>query len=515
MLYKSTFIVTFFTFVVVGFNFVSQLIIAFYFGVSHERDAFFAASVLPTYIIATLYSSLIVILMSVYTKFKIKAARKEEYLFISNVMNLTTLVLGIFILICYIFSNKIITYTSPGFDLSQSLLTARLFRITLPGILFLTLANIITTIFQAEGNFLVPALAPLLNIIVSILFLVTIGYKFGIVGVAFGNLLGAFINFLFLFIKLLQKKMYLITLKFRDAEIANMIKLAMPLLLTGIFFKSTSVFERLIASRLETGSISYLGYANQLVSFLSMGVSIGISTTIFPLITKFWEEGNLEKMKAYLYKSVIYILCFAIPVSFFLFIYADVFVAIVYKRGAFHSGAVSSVSITLIIMLGAFINMSLGNVVAKVFYITHKTKVYAVIALIEYCMYLGLGFYLSSIFSFRGLAAALSISSSFNIITSLIYLNVVLNNIQLKKMMLNIILITVASLAVAAASYGIKILIGDHFNNYINFAGGGIVAMACYLVVILYVVRLKDARELQQKLLGIIKNRIIAKTHFL
>jgi len=153
--------------------------------------------------------------------------------------------------------------------------------------------------------------------------------------------------------------------------------------------------------------------------------------------------------------------------------------------------------------------------VAKVFYITHKTKVYAVIALIEYCMYLGLGFYLSSIFSFRGLAAALSVSSSFNIITSLIYLNVVLNNIQLKKMMLNIILITGASLAVAAASYGIKILLADHFNNFINFAGGGIVAMACYLVVILYVVRLKDARELQQKLFGIIKNRIIAKTHIL
>jgi len=55
----------------------------------------------------------------------------------------------------------------------------------------------------------------------------------------------------------------------------------------------------MIASTLPTGRISYVGYANKITSKLETIATIGISTTIFPVMARSWEENDLVKVREY------------------------------------------------------------------------------------------------------------------------------------------------------------------------------------------------------------------------
>ena len=65
----------------------------------------------------------------------------------------------------------------------------------------------------------------------------------------------------------------------------------------------------MIASTLPTGRISYLGYANKITSKLETIATIGISTTIFPVMARSWAENDLVKVREYFaIGMIIYIL---------------------------------------------------------------------------------------------------------------------------------------------------------------------------------------------------------------
>ena len=161
-LLKPTIQITVLSLLGIFLNFLTQLVVAYYFGASSERDAYFAAMVMPTYISAILTGSIGVIFLPMYVDVKAKKGEQEAVLFLGNSVILTSLISAIIILLSIFFSTELVELTAPGFKGQQTRFTSGLLTILLPTISFQIISNIAGSVLQVQHRFILPALAPVM-----------------------------------------------------------------------------------------------------------------------------------------------------------------------------------------------------------------------------------------------------------------------------------------------------------------------------------------------------------------
>jgi putative peptidoglycan lipid II flippase len=434
-LFKSTFQITFFSLLNIGLNFFLQLIIAYYYGTSYERDAYLASIVIPTYLNTVFAGSIGFIFL---TKFQEAEKTGDKSIldgFLSHTFFWVSALLVFLTILGILFSKKIISFSVPGFDNQQVLFTSRLLVIVLPSTIFFTLSNLFSSIYQIKNRFIRPALIPLIIPIASVLSVLFFTKRIGILSLAYGFLIGTIMSCI-----LLSTACYIVKFRFflnRNSRehFYSLLEKSLPLFLFGFIFKFSPVFERMIASKLESGSISYLGYSNQIMSILATIASSGIAVSLFPLMSKYWIENRKQEVGIKLLTGVRLVLLLTVPVAFIMILWGDVFIKTLLERGVFNHNSTIAVSLCLSFMMGAFIFQSLGNIIIKVFYFSGKTWIISMIASFELLTYIILGFYLSKSYSYIGLALSLSISSFINIFLSTLYIDRYLVNLNLKKML--------------------------------------------------------------------------------
>jgi len=277
-------------------------------------------------------------------------------------------------------------------------------------------------------------------------------------GLAWGFLAGSALSFVYL-LPILKTYEIKFLIQFKDSEFMAFVRTFLPLLITGIVFRSTSIFERSIASGLEAGSISYLGYASQILMILATLTANGIGVSIYPTLSRYWAENNKIAFSQFYIKILRILLLISIPIAIVIIFYGENFVKVIFERGAFVHHVTLAVSRALAFSMGVFIFQGLGNVVTKIFYISSKTTAISVIASFELLIYISLGYLLSAHLSFIGLSIALSISSMFNILISLFYINKRLIKIEYGALFRDLSKILLTSLVTLAAVYSLYNLI--------------------------------------------------------
>ncbi|SDB82804.1 murein biosynthesis integral membrane protein MurJ [Williamwhitmania taraxaci] len=444
-LFKSTIQITIISVLSIVLNFISQLVIAYYYGTSFERDAYLAALVIPMYLNAVFVGSIGYVFLTRFQKIEREGNENSLNLFLTQVFLVIGVLLLFVVLFGMFFSTSIIRTSVPGFSEAQIHYTSKILIAVIPSTLFFILSSFFVSIYQINNYFLKPALIPLVIPTISTLFVFFFTSRFGIISLAYGYTVGSFLSFILLS-NVLRKVNYRFTLRGGDnRHLLMLFKTATPLFLFGFIFRFTPVFERMLASNLPNGSISYLGYGNQLLSIMATITSGGIAVSLFPLLSKYWIEDRKIEVGVLVVKATRIILLLTIPITFIVFFWGDIIVKLLLERGAFDHNSTNAVSLGLCLMMGAFIAQSLGNVVAKVFYFSANTWTISIIATIELVLYLFLGYYLSISYSYLGLAVALSISSIVNIIISILYINKYVVRLSLNKISIDLLRVTVVS----------------------------------------------------------------------
>ncbi len=450
-LLKPTIQITLFSILGVIWGLLSQLTVAYFFGTTLERDAYFVAISVAIYISSIFVGSFGIIFLPKVVEV-IKEEGKVAGAFISTTILSVFIILVLLMLFCIIFSTQIIQIVAPGYSVSEMTFTIRLLIIVLPSIIFTVLSNMLGSLYQIKHKFIRPAIAPILTTVVSLLFVVILESKFGIISLAVGYLLGTIVSTVFL-LPILDSYDFKFSFDFKKANFISYIKVLMPLLLMGIVFRSTQVIERMIASNLNQGSISYLGYSRQIFTVLGMVGSSGIVISTYPAMSKLWSEKRVAECSNLFYRIIRITLLISIPISISIILFGNLFIKIIFERGAFTSNDTMHVSMAMTWSVGAFIFQGLGGVVAKVFYITNKTILASIISTVELVIYFSLCVILSQHYSYVGLALSLSISTMLNVVFSIYYIN---KNIFKTKMLVlfsEIIKITVASVLSLLISY--------------------------------------------------------------
>ncbi|MFI8491487.1 murein biosynthesis integral membrane protein MurJ [Peribacillus butanolivorans] len=392
---------------VLGFG--RESIIAAYFGASSTADIFFVASLIPTILFTALGSGLQAGVIPIYLEKKAENTRKADE-FISVLGSFFMLVAVVMTIVCLFFTKPLVMMVAPGFSGSELALTEVLTRIMLPSLLFFTLAYMATGVLNANQRFLLPAFTSTAQNIVIIVATVLFAAPFGVKGLAWGFVFGAASQFIIQYPSLKKYQIRPI-FSFRPykQQINNTLITFYPIIIAALAIQLNSVVDRIIATSLETGSVSALNYANRLLWLPLSIVLTPLITVLYPSIVERAIEGYQSFLTLTL-KGLKSLLFLAVPFMIVMLISGNSLIALAFQRGAFDASATETTYAAFFFYSACLPFFALRDYLMNAFYALKKTKVAMYSCLIAVLLNVLLSWALSRFLGVGGIALASGIS---------------------------------------------------------------------------------------------------------
>jgi putative peptidoglycan lipid II flippase len=315
-----------------------------YFGAGGAVDAFTIATLVPTMLYDLLVGGLInSSLVPVFSEY---AAEKRDELWrlVSVILSLAVVVMAAFTLVVEVFSRQVAFLLSPSATPEVLDLSARLLRITVPAVLFLSLSGVLSGLLYALKRFAYPAFtAAVFNAGIVVLVLL-FHAQWGVASMAVGLLVGAILQVI-LQLPGLRDARLVFTLSLRHSGLRRVALLYLPIalgLIVDIVISRT--FSYNIASRTGEGGISWMSYATYLRQLPQGLVALAVSFAVLPTLSAqaaheraSGPDASREPFVSTLAQGIRLVTVLMVPATVGLFILAHPTVALLYEHGDFLS----------------------------------------------------------------------------------------------------------------------------------------------------------------------------------
>jgi putative peptidoglycan lipid II flippase len=481
-LLKSTLLVTILSVSGIFVGLLLQLLIAKFYGASILRDLYFISIAIPLFLTSVINGSFGLIFLPKIISVIEEGKKNRINEFITTSFIFIFFITFFILLIYWNFNQILIKLIFNSYNLVEQNYIAELLFILMPTIIFNVFSNLLSSLYHIKSNFLVPAVVVIFSSIFNILFFYSFNDLIGIKSLAYGYLLGTIVSSIILLPSLF---VFRFKFKFLNIDLISVLKTSFPLFLGGFFFRSTNVLEKYLASRLVSGSISYLGYSSQILVVLGTLTSNGIGTTIYPVLSDCWSKKNFVGFLNFFNKSIRIILLLTIPTSFFILVYSEFIISIIFERGEFTNETTIAVSEALKYSIPAFVFQGLGTVLAKLFYISGKTNITTAISFFEILLFLVLSIFLIPKFSYLGISLSFSISTFINIILSFYFAERFVIKFNYRKLIFDsvkIILVSIIFLFFVKCFSEALFFTGQFFSFFLSTIGGVLIFVVLGIV---------------------------------
>jgi len=345
------------------------------FGAGEELDMYFAAFRIPDFIYGILImGGFTAVFLPIFSEY-FEKNKEEAFRMVSNLLNVLFFLLAGFALILFVFMPFLIQFVTPGFSGEMREATVPLARLMLLSPILLGVSAVFSGMLQYFRKFLVYSFAPVLynaGIIVGVLFFAP---ALGLIGLAWGVVLGASLHFLIQVYPVFQSGFsFKNVFSFFDPSLVRMARLTAPRIVGAAAFHVNLVVITALASTLAVGSIAVLSFANNL-HFLPIGViGISLATAAFPLLSRAAAKKDDVAFQENLLRTVRTVFFFIIPVASFMFLLRSQIIQLVLGTGEF---GLADIKLTGAVFgafaLGVFFQ-SLVPLFARAFYALKDTK---------------------------------------------------------------------------------------------------------------------------------------------
>ncbi len=388
---------------------VRDMLFAYVFGTSGQYDAYIVAISVP-FLLRNVFAEggLSSAFIPIYQK------KDKSNAFATRVFILILVVVGIISTLIAIFPSEVVGIFAGGLKTSSFGLATKGVRITAFFLLFISLWSWGAGILNSHGSFFVPALSPMFNNLFIIgALLISLFFHRSITVVCVGFMLGGLFQFVFE-VPFLKKIGFRFELSKKRQE---MTRFARTFALTSLAVSLGQInlfVDTNVASRLATGSISMIQYANRLYQ-LPIGILvISLATVYLPEMSTHFKISDLKNSIHEAFSKLFYIV---IPSTVFFALFAYPVVNLVYGHGKFSSPSVLVTSQVLAILMIGFPFRAVVIIMNRAFYAFENANlaawVTAIGVLVNTVGDLTLGF----TYSVRGLVASTTLSS---IVTALV-----------------------------------------------------------------------------------------------
>lgn len=322
-------------------GFVRDLLIARAFGAGLMTDAFFVAFKLPN-LLRRLFAegAFSQAFVPILSEYKNKLGDDATHKLINQTASLLTLIL-VGVAVIGILGAPLLVYVSaPGFadEPAKFDLTVSLTRITFPYILFMSLVALAAGVLNTWSRFSIPAFTPVLLNVAMILAATVAAPYFDppILALAWGVLLGGLLQLSMQFYALLRLGMFpKFTLDFSDPGVRRILTLMGPATLGVSVAQISLLINTIFASFLDTGSVSWLYYADRLMEFPTGMLGVALGTVLLPSLAKHYADESPEEFSRLLDWGLRLTLLLALPAAAALAVLAVPLIATLFLYGQF------------------------------------------------------------------------------------------------------------------------------------------------------------------------------------
>ena len=301
--------------------------------------------------------------------------KDEAYRMASTVINLLLLLFVAASLIVLIFTHQLSGIIAAGFTPEQIDLMTSLTRILLIAQIFFLISNFITGILQVHQIFIIPALSPIVYNIFIILGIFTLAPIFGIYGVTYGAVVGAFFH-LAIQIPLVKRLgfKYHLSINLNLKGVKEIINLMIPRSLSLGLGEIENTVTLFFASTLAAGSLSLLNLALQLMYLPSRIFGTTVGQASLPILSKNIARNELNTFRETVQRTILQSLYIALPVTTLILIHRVTIVRLAFGAKQFPWVATLITARLLAFLAPAIICQAVIQILIRSFYAMHNTK---------------------------------------------------------------------------------------------------------------------------------------------
>lgn len=301
--------------------------------------------------------------------------KKEAYKMASSVINLLLIVFTIVSIIVLVFAHPLSQLIAKGFSDYQIDLMANLSRILLLSEIFFLISNFLTAILQVKQAFIIPSLSPIVYNIFIILSIFTLAPNFGIYGVVYGTVVGAFFHMAIQIpsIKRLGFKYSRLT-DYKLPGVREVVRLMLPRTLSLGLAEIESTVTLFFASTLAAGSISLLNLALQLMYLPSRIFGTTVGQASLPILSKNIAKNQLDIFRETVRKTILQSIFIALPVAVLILVNRISIVRLAFGTKQFPWSATLITARTLAYLTPAIVCQAVIQILIRSFYALHDTK---------------------------------------------------------------------------------------------------------------------------------------------
>jgi putative peptidoglycan lipid II flippase len=322
-------------------GFVRDFVIAHSFGAGIATDAFFVAFRLPN-LLRRLFAegAFSQAFVPILAEYRSRRGETETKRLIDRVSSLLFLILIAVSLIGMAGAPLLIALTAPGFaaNADKFQLTVDLTRITFPYIFFMSLVAVAAGILNTWSRFALPAFTPvLLNLsFIGMALFAAPWFDPPVLALAWAVFIGGALQLAIQIPALAKIGMFpRFDPVWRDEGVQRVLKLMAPAVLGVSVAQISLIINTVFASFLESGSVSWLYYADRLMEFPAGLLGAALGTILLPSLAKTHAQGNAEDFSALLDWGLRLTLLLTLPASLALAMLAVPLLSTLFQHGAF------------------------------------------------------------------------------------------------------------------------------------------------------------------------------------
>lgn len=388
---------------------------------------FFAAFKLPDLMFQLLiFGALSVAFIPVFTDILHQKGEEEAFDFASNILNLSLLVFGVVIAIAFFSVGFLNSILIPGFTGEQKILTDQLTQIILLSQLILVIGSFFVGIAHSYQRFIIPALAPLLYNLGTILGITILSPVIGIAGPAFGVIIGAALHVL-IQLPLVTSLGFRYKFSFNifNSGVREVFKLMSVRNIGLVAEQFSDAVGIALASLISYSSLTILTLAQHLQTVPIGLFGATIAQAALPVLSREHSRGEPEAFKITLLTTMHQILFLTLPAAAMLIVLRIPIVRLTFGASLFSWQDTVLTGRTLAFLSVGLVAQSVILLLVRGFYALKDTKTPVVVSVITVVLNIGLSYLMVVVLKqdVWSLGLAYSISTTISFLLLLFFLN--------------------------------------------------------------------------------------------
>ncbi len=388
------------------FAFLSQVLalirdrlFAYSFGASHILDLYYVSFRIPDFIFASVASVVSISVIIPFLMERSEKGKEEAKKFVDDIFSAFFIFIIFASVIAFLFVPYLVKVFFPSFSGQDLVELISMTRIILLSPIFLGISNFFASITQVHKRFFLYALSPLLYNLGIISGVVVLYPIFGLPGLAYGVVLGAFLHMAIQVPFLIESKFFpSFSFRIQFQSIKRVVLLSIPRTLTASSNEIAEFFLISLASFMSAGSVSIFNFSFNLQSVPLSIIGVSYSLAAFPALTRSFAAGNHSEFLDQMITSAKHIIFWSIPVAVLFIVLRAQIVRVILGTGHFDWNDTRLTAASLALFSFSTISQSLMLLFVRSYYARGKTIKPLIINFLSAGSVVAAGFYLSQFF---------------------------------------------------------------------------------------------------------------------